>query len=366
MHRVISLLPIVQRSNEGMGVIKSRLRKFMIMAATVVGVLFLASLAVRSYNMHRFNVEKQTRFMMDTFVTMVVVGPPETGSAAIKAAFESMQAVADKFSHLDPNGPIYAFNHYGTPITDPEIVWVARKALAISQITDGAFDITVEPLIELWGFYGDTPALPDASAIQACLQKTGYRHLRISDGMLVKDDADIRIDLGGIAKGYSVSQAVAVLKEMGINSALIDAGGDVFALGKRGQDLWKVGLRSPRGNDILGFMEVENLAVMGSGDYERFFMHDGKRYHHIFDPKNGYPAEGISGTTLLHADPMLADAWNTAIFALGPEKGRALVEKIPGMEAVIITDTGDVIYTSGLENALKLDSENNKSIARRE
>ena len=345
--------------------IKSGLRKNMIMAATVVVVLFLASLAVRAYNMHRFHVEKQTRFMMDTFVTIYVVGPPRIGSAAIKAAFERMQEVADKFNHLDPKGPIYAFNHYGSPITDPEILLVARNALAISQMTDGAFDITVEPLIDLWGFYGDKPALPDASAIKACLQKTGYRHLSIGNGILVKDDAAIRIDLGGIAKGYSVSRAKAVLKERGITSALIDAGGDVFALGKRGQELWKVGIRSPRGNDILGFMEVENLAVMGSGDYERFFMHNGKKYHHIFDPRTGYPAEGISGTTLLHADPMLADAWNTALFVLGPEKGRALVEKIPGMEAVMITDTGNVMYTSGLTNALKINSETNIAIARK-
>jgi thiamine biosynthesis lipoprotein len=276
-----------------------------------------------------------------------------------------MQAVADKFNILDPKGPIYAFNHHGTPITDPEILMVARKALAISRMTDGAFDITVEPLIELWGFYGDTPALPAASAIEACLQKIGYRHLSINNGALVKDDAAIRIDLGAIAKGYTVSQAASVLREKGIASALIDAGGDVFALGKRGKDLWKVGIRSPRGNDIMGFLEVENLAVMGSGDYERFFEHNGKRYHHIFDPRTGYPAAGVSGTTLLHADPMLADAWNTAIFVLGKEKGRALVEKIPDMEAMMITDAGVLTYTSGLAHALQINSESNIAIARR-
>lgn len=345
--------------------IKKGLRKSMFMTAAVVLILFSAALAVRTYNMHRFHVEKQTRFMMDTFVTIYAVGPPKVSAMAVQAAFERMQEVDAKFNHLDPGGAIHAFNHLGTPITDPEIVFVAEKALAISHTTDGAFDITIEPLIELWGFYEDKPALPDDAAIKACLRNTGYRHLRVKDGILTKDKAAIRMDVGGIAKGYSVSQAKDVLKEKGISSALIDAGGDVFALGKRGKDLWKIGIRSPRGNDILGFLDVEDLAVMGSGDYERFFMHKGKRYHHIFDPKTGYPARGVSGTTLLHADPMLADAWNTAIFVMGPEKGPALVETIPGMEAVVITDTGKIMYTSGLAQALKINSKTNRSIARR-
>jgi len=346
-------------------VIKSGFRRKMVGVAIGAVVLFFGAFAARSYNMHRFHVEKQTRFMMDTFVTMVVVGPADIGSAAIKAAFERMQEVSDKFNNRDPKGLIYAFNHYGTPITDSEILFVAEKALDISRQTDGAFDITVEPLVELWGFYGDNPALPIDAAIKACLQHIGYQHLIIEKGVLTKDDPAIRIDMGGIAKGYCISQAAAVLREKGITSALIDAGGDVYALGRRGQQLWKVGIRSPRGNDILGFMEVENLAVMGSGDYERFFEHNGKRYHHIFDPRTGYPVEGISGATLLFADPMLADAWNTAVFVLGKQKGRAVVETLPGMEVVIITDEDDLMVTSGLANALQINTESNLSIARR-
>lgn len=334
------------------------LRKILLTAVTVFVVLFLSSLGVRSYNMHRFHVEKQTRFMMDTFVTLYAVGPPAIASDAVKAAFERMQEVSDTFNHLNAKGAIYAFNTHGTPITDPEIVAVAQTALAISELTGGAFDITIEPLIDLWGFYGDHPDLPEASAIQACLKQTGYTHLHVSGGTLTKDDPSIRIDLGGIAKGYAVSQAAAVLQAKGISSAMIDAGGDVFALGHRGKDLWRIGIRSPRGDDILGFMDVADMAVMGSGDYERFFMKDGKRYHHIFNPATGYPAGGLQGTTLLNADPMLADAWNTAIFVLGPDKGRALVEKIPGMEAVMVTETGSVLVTSGLTHALSINRKN--------
>jgi thiamine biosynthesis lipoprotein len=182
----------------------------------------------------------------------------------------------------------------------------------------------------------------------------GYQHLIFKDSKLEKDQDNVMIELGGIAKGYGVSQAVEVLRAEGIASALIDAGGDVYALGKRGKDFWKVGIRNPRGDELLGYLEVEDLAVMGSGDYERFFMKDGKRYHHIFDPKSGYPAEGLSATTLIHASPTVADGWNTAIFVLGYEKGLELVEKIPGMEAITVTTSGEIRYSSGLKDALQL------------
>lgn len=330
----------------------------MLSAVTAVLVLFLSSLAVRSYNMHRYHVEKQTRFMMDTFVTLYAVGPESVAAAAVKAAFERMQEVSERFNHLDPKGPIYAFNIAGTPITDPEIVYVAQTALDIAEKSGGAFDITIEPLIDLWGFYGDNPALPPEPAIKECLKKTGYRRLHVENGILSKDDPSIRIDLGGIAKGYAVNEAKNVLLSKGVASALIDAGGDVFALGRRGKELWKIGIRSPRGDEILGFMDVADMAVMGSGDYERYFMKDGTRYHHIMDPVTGYPAKGLMGTTLLLADPMLADAWNTAIFVLGPDKGRALVETIPGMEAVMVTEKGDILVTSGLAHAMNIHSLN--------
>ena len=143
------------------------------------------------------------------------------------------------------------------------------------------------------------------------------------------------------------------LKTKGVTSALIDAGGDVYALGKKGRDFWKIGIRDPRRDDILGYLEVEDLAVMGSGDYEKFFIEKGKRYHHIFDPNTGYPAEGLTGSTLIHRDPMLADAWNTAIFVLGPKRGLELVEKIPGMETMMVKSSGEIVYSSGLKDALQ-------------
>jgi thiamine biosynthesis lipoprotein len=331
---------------------KTRLLKKWKLVALSVFILIVVLTGTRFYNRYRFHFEEQTRFMMDTYVTIYAVGPEKVTAPAITSALDRMQEIDNKFNSQNPESPVYTFNHQDIPIADPEIVALVRLALQIARDTDGAFDITIAPLIALWGFYGDSPRLPEKEAIKACLSRVGYQHLVLQNGMLHKNEAEVRIDLGGIAKGYSVLQAVEVLKKKGVSSALINAGGDVYALGKKGRDMWKVGIRSPRGDDILGYVEVEDLAVMGSGDYERFFVQDGKRYHHIFDPKTGYPAEGLSATTLIHPDPVVADAWNTAIFVLGPEDGLKWVEKISAMETVMVTTAGDIIYSNGLKNAL--------------
>jgi thiamine biosynthesis lipoprotein len=180
----------------------------------------------------------------------------------------------------------------------------------------------------------------------------------LSETTLEKKKAGVKMDLGGIAKGYAVSQAAAVLRQNGVTSALIDAGGDIHAMGKKGRSPWKVGIKHPRKDGILGFLEVSDLSVMGSGDYERTFVKEGKRYHHIFNPKTGYPVEGLTGSTLVHPDPMLADAWNTAIFVLGAEKGMRRVEAYPRMAALMVTDAGEILYSTGLKDALTIPGTN--------
>jgi thiamine biosynthesis lipoprotein len=327
------------------------MKKWMAVLGLAVFV-FLSLTAVRTYNRYRFHLEKQTRFMMNSYVTVYAVGPKKKTQPAVNAAMERMQAVDMKFSAHNPGSPVYAFNHEGLPIEDPEILEVVRLALQIARDTNGAFDITVAPLIELWGFYGDSPRLPPAEAIEDCLKKIGYRQLILEDSRLKRTNPDVRIDLGGIAQGYACRQAAKVLREQGVASALIDVSGDIYALGRKGGGLWKVGVRNPRSDNLLGYVEVEDLAVVGSGDYERYFFEDGKRYHHIFNPKTGYPVEGVSATTLLHPDPAVADAWSTALFVLGPVEGLKRVEKIAGMEGVVVNASGEVLYSSGLKDVL--------------
>ncbi len=336
------------------------LNKTKMTLAILIGVLFLAFLGVRAHNAYQFHLRKQTRFMMDTYVTIQAIGSEKMTAKAIDKAFERMQEIDEKFNHLNPESPLYAFNYQGVPISDREVLDVVHVALDVAQKSDGAFDITILPLADLWGFYGEGPPhLPQKQEIKDCLQDIGYKGLKIENNSLAKTKESIKIDLGGIAKGYAISQSVKVLRAEGITSALIDAGGDVYALGKKGNGFWKIGIRNPHGEDLLGSLEVEDLAVMGSGDYERFFEEDGKRYHHIFNSKTGFPAEGLSGITLVHPDPLIADAWNTALFVLGPERALKVAEGMPSMETIVVTTAGEVSISSGLKNKLKAISKNN-------
>lgn len=304
------------------------------------------------------SLEQQRRVMMTTYVTIYAYGKKPAVSKAIDRAFERMQEVTDKFNAHNPNSPLYAFNQNGTPIKDEEILKVVKTALDVSKQSEGAFDITIYPLVKLWGFYGEnSDQIPAPDKINEALSRIGYQHLIFSNGELKRDDKNILIDLGGIAKGYVVGQGIEALKKAGVNSAIIQAGGDVYALGHKNNKSWKIGIRHPRKEGILGYIEVADEAVMGSGDYERFFIKGSKRYSHIINPKTGYPAKEAVGVTVIYSDPAVADAWGPALSILGPA-GLKIVEKIPGMEAIIVTDSGKLLYTSGLERLLNAYNKN--------
>ncbi len=321
------------------------------LACTVAAVL--VSCASEDSGAPAGDVSEKTRFMMGTYVTIHVRGPKEAADLAIDAALDRMEEVDDKFNILNPESPLHAFNHEGVPVTDEEILGIVASALEMSRSTDGAFDVSISPLIELWGFYDEAPELPERQEVEVCLERVGYEYLILEEGSLRKTREDVRIDLGGIAKGYAVGEGVRVLEEMGVTEALIDAGGDIYALGARDGGPWKVGIRATRGEGLLGYLEVQDTAVMGSGDYERFFVHEGKRYHHIFDPRTGYPAEELSGITVISPDPTMADAWATALFVMGPEKGLKFAEQMPDLDAIMMTTSGEVLYTSGMETELR-------------
>jgi thiamine biosynthesis lipoprotein len=296
---------------------------------------------------------KQTRFIMGTYVTIYAAGPREKAMEAIDLAMDRIQEVDHKFNPHDTASPLHAYNTAGTPVSDPEVVDLLKVALQVSRDSGGAFDVTIFPVSELWGFSTDTPTLPSPEQIAGRLAKVDYKQLVITDGTLTNDASGVGIEMGGIAKGYAVAQAVKVLKEQGITSAIIDAGGDVYAIGKRDGRPWKVGIRHPRKEGLLGYVEVEDMAVMGSGDYERFFIRDGTRYHHILDPKTGYPASELESVTVVDPDPVTADAWATALFVMGPDKGLAMADAKPGMAAIMVTTEGDVKVSSGFDKQLK-------------
>ena len=293
---------------------------------------------------------KRTRFMMDTLCTIQV--PNEAGvsktEAAIGRAFDRMAEIDGKFNCVNPESPLYKFNKARVPITDPEIAGVVGRALAISRETGGAFDITVQPLVDLWGFFFasvSSRTVPSPQSVRRALSFTGWRRITIKNGAVFAADKNVRIDLGGIAKGYAIGEAVKVLKAAGVGSALILAGGQVQVFGSAAPGVpWKVGVRNPRKEGYIAGLGFDSeTGISTSGDYERFFEVDGVRYHHILDPKTGYPARGVMSLSVVTTDPVRADALSTALFVMGPERALEFAKRRHGIEVIIVNAKGEVV-----------------------
>jgi thiamine biosynthesis lipoprotein len=213
------------------------------------------------------------------------------------------------------------------------------KAQEISEITEGAFDVTIGAIKELWKFDSDHPEIPNSFLIRSFLSKVNYKYIHFQDSCIFLSQPGMQIDLGGVAKGYIIDRGVAILQNAGIQSGIMDAGGDMRIFGKHpNRDLWHVGIQHPRGQrgDLLAELRVPETSIATSGDYERFFQREGIRYHHILDPKTGLPARDCISVTIVSETALMADAFATGVFVLGPEKGMALIEKQPSLEGVIV------------------------------
>ncbi|TES93156.1 MAG: FAD:protein FMN transferase [Candidatus Cloacimonadota bacterium] len=244
-------------------------------------------------------------------------------------------------------------NKNGIKITEEE-GFILNKSKYVSEITEGAFDITVGLLENIWGFREDEPHLPENEEIAGALSKIGYEEITVNDSFVSLKKEDMIIDLGGISKGYAVDRAVEILKREGVKAGIVDAGGDLKVFGKKpGGGKWLVGIRDPENpGAIIKKLSIEEGAVATSGDYERYFTKDGKRYHHILNPETGYPANDCVSVTIITEDAMVSDALATGIFVLGPEKGMALIEKLKDVEGLIMykkNDSLEIIKSKGVE-----------------
>ncbi|MGD9905529.1 MAG: FAD:protein FMN transferase [Vicinamibacterales bacterium] len=230
---------------------------------------------------------------------------------------------------------------------------VLAAARHTSEATDGAFDITFGALADVWKFDHDQDGrVPAASAIAARLPLVDYRQVHVADGpgTAFIARAGMRIHLGGIGKGYAVDRAVAKLRAAGLHDFLIQSGGDLYVAGRNGDRPWHLGIQDPRGeaDTVFATLDLTDATLSTSGDYERVFVRDGVRYHHLIDPRVGQPARGCRSVTIVSRTATEADGLSTGVFILGPERGLALVERLPDVEAVIVTADNRVLISSGL------------------
>ena len=294
-------------------------------------------------------VRARVETIMGTLVeikAVVAERPAEETDRAVEAAFDAVRLVDSLMSTYNEDSELSRVNReaHKEPVQiSPETTEVIARAIELSGKTDGAFDITVMPLLEIWGFAkGSEKSVPTQTLIEEKLQLVGYNLIeldRVNREIRLKAQG-ATISLGGIAKGYAVDAAVSSLVAAGVDSAIVNAGGDLYCLGKKtpGQG-WQVGVRNPAAkNALLGHVRIADKAIATSGDYENYFMVDGVRYSHILDPRTGRPSAGGPHSVTVVADTCAdADALATAVFVLGRTDGLALLEKLPGTEGFVVT-----------------------------
>jgi len=195
---------------------------------------------------------------------------------------------------------------------------------------------------------------PEMKEIKETLDLVNFRNLKTHyGGKVLLKKKGMAIDLGGIAKGYAVDRAFVLLKELGYRNLVVNAGGDLRVGGSKPEGAWSIGIQHPRDPEkIMARISVSDTAVATSGDYEKFFIHQGKRYHHILNPKNGFPAEGCQSVTVLHKEATTADALATAIFVLGPEKGYVLCQRLEGVDCLIVDKGSNITTSPGLKDRI--------------
>lgn len=230
-----------------------------------------------------------------------------------------------------------------------ELINLILRSLDISVLTHGAFDITYDSIGQYYDFR--ERRRPDAATIQEGLERIDYRLVEVDrlEGTVQFLAPGVRINLGGIAKGYAVEQAVKLLRSRGILHGIVTAGGDSRLLGDRRGQPFMVGIRDPRNEgEVVLTIPLEDEAISTSGDYERYFEEDGKRYHHIMEPMTGEPAGGIRSTTIVGPDAVLTDALSTSVFVLGVDRGLRLIATLPDYEGIVIDAAGRLFYSDGL------------------
>jgi FAD:protein FMN transferase len=239
-----------------------------------------------------------------------------------------------------------------------DTIAVLRTAREVSELTRGKFDITFGALTDIWRFDHDQDnVVPEHDLIEARLKRIDYRAVEVDStaGTAFINRPGMKAHLGGIGKGYAVDRAIALLRSQGFNDFLIQAGGDLYVAGSDGGKPWRLGIADPRGDHApFAMVQISDGTLSTSGDYERFFIKDGKRYHHILDPDFGEPAMQCRSVTLVSDRAVLADAVAKGVFILGPDEGMKLIETLPGVEGLIVTSDNDVRISSGLKGRVEL------------
>nr|WP_202924229.1 FAD:protein FMN transferase [Clostridium botulinum] len=301
-------------------------------------------------------VSRET-YLMGTIINIKAYG--KNADKAVQASVDKISDIENKMSLNISTSEVNKINKNAgiAPVKVSKNTFdVVKASLIYSEKSKGFFDITVEPLVSIWGIGTDKARIPSKDEISTALKLINYKDVVINEkkSTIMLKRKGQAIDLGAIAKGYTADELKKVLLNYNVSSAFLSLGGNVYVLGnKPDKTPWKIGVQNPlepRG-DYLGIVSVSDKSVVTSGNYERFFERNGKRYHHIFDTKTGYPAEkGLISVSIISDKSIDGDALSTSVYTLGLDEGKKLIESLKGVEAIFVTNDKKVYVTSGLKD----------------
>lgn len=325
------------------------------MKRIISALLIIALAALLSACKPQETKVSESFFAMDTYMKLDIYGTDENLDD-VKSEIERLDR---RLSSADPEGDVYKLNQKASADLDDDTIELIKRSVELCGSTEGNLDITVYPVVEKWGFIDKNFRIPSQSELDALLKNVDYRKISANAGVTGMPDG-VKIDLGATAKGYAADKARAVLEKSGVRSAVINLGGTVLAYGKKPDGSnWKVGITDPDNTEsYMGVLECADKIVVTSGNYERYFERDGKRYCHIIDPKTGYPADnGVTSVTVISDDGTKNDALSTALFVMGAEKASEFIKnKAADVNCVILTADKKAYITEGIKDSFDLSS----------
>ena len=301
-------------------------------------------------------VKDERAAMGSRFEISAVHADGESCQAAIDAAYEEIERIEAVISEWRETSLVSEINRNAgiQPVkVSQELFNLIRRSLKVSELTGGAFDITFNTVGRLWNFKSPSSPIPDAESIRLALKDTGYGHIILDEAKLTVylDRSGTRIGFGAIGKGYAANRAVFVLKEHGVTGGVVNAGGDLVIFGSQESgEPWRIGIANPLDRTkVFAYLDTSEQAIVTSGDYENFIESGGKRYSHILDPRTGYPAPELRSVTIVCPDGELADALATGVSVLGVEAGLKLINRLRGVEGMLVGQDGTIHFSNGLE-----------------
>ena len=314
--------------------------------------LFLIGFFLAKSDNSQVQLFKRTKILMGTVVEVQVRDKNvDRADLAISKAFDEIKRIDELFSTHYKESPVKKINdELNSSVTlNEELFKLILFSDSIVKISENAFDISLGNLIDLWGFSSGKQNVPNHENLNAALINSGWTNIKLETSSKVIFKNQVKFDFGAIAKGYAVDKAIEILKNNNIEAALVNAGGEIKGYGFN----WIVGIQHPRNrNELVEKIIINEMSAATSGDYEQFFEQDGKRYHHILNPKTGMPANGCQSVTVVCKENKTADALATAVFVLGKEKGMKLIGSLKDVEGMIIDLHGNIFKSKGFTKFL--------------